>query len=434
MLNEGLRETEASLVSTVVNYPETLDEVDVTYTDFLDQECSLLFRTAVYLRDRGEDVSIFALMQKLKKRVHSGVLAEILDIARAMPKSIGQISLIVRQAALLRGVESVGKQLVQLAHDSTDPATALDAAEKALSEVMNKFEGDKGPTHIGDGLMEHWDTIERRYQNRGKVMGVTTGLDDIDRLIGGWQEKDFVIIAARPSMGKTAFMLESAKATSLQGAGVIFSAEMGEEQLYDRLLASESTISLFSLRNGLIDDDKFPELSLAASSLSDRMLYIDDTSLVTMSHIRSTLRKLRRKVPEETKMVVYLDYLQLVRQNGRSRNEEVSEISQMCKATAKDLNCTFVALSQLSRKCEERGNKRPMLSDLRDSGSIEQDADIVAFLYRDEYYNPETEKQNIMEFIVAKNRNGPTGTAELVFLKQNQKFVNLARSVGNDVS
>ncbi|MFB5189044.1 replicative DNA helicase [Alicyclobacillus fastidiosus] len=427
MLNAGLRETESAVVSTVVNYPDTLDEIDITYADFLDPECSLMFRTAAYMREMGEQVNLFVIMKKLQKRMNSGIIAEICDISRAMPSSIKEIAQIVRQAALLRAVADVGKQLVQLANDDSDPTTALDTAEKALAQVTHKLEGDKGPTHVADGLMEHWATIEHRFENRGKVMGVPTGLNDVDKLIGGWQEKDFVIVAARPSMGKTAFMLHAAVATSQQATGVIFSAEMGKEQLFDRLLAAHTTVSLFSLRNGLIEDDQFPDLSTTMSGFSDRSLFIDDTSMVTMSHIRSTLRKLRRRMPESMKLVVYLDYLQLVRQTGRSRNEEVSEISQMCKATAKDLNCTFVALSQLSRKCEERANKRPMLSDLRDSGSIEQDADIVAFLYRDEYYNPETDKQNIMEFIVAKNRNGPTGTAELVFMKQNQRFVNLER-------
>lgn len=426
MRTEGLHETEASLVATVVHYPDLLDEIDVTFSDFLDADCSLIYRTASFLREKGKAVSVFSMVEKLSKRIEHARIVDICDMTRATPSAINELSRIVRSAAILRRLDAVGKRYIELAQSAEDPSDALDEAEKAFVEIANSVDVGQGPELVADGLITHWDEIEKRYSHRGEMVGIPTGLQDIDRLIGGWQETDFVIIAARPSMGKTALMLHAAYEASENALAVIFSAEMGKSQLYDRMLASKSSVSLFNLRNGLIEDEQFTQLANASSVFNDRKLYVDDTSMITMRQIRAKLRKLRRQLGD-TKMVVFLDYLQLVRQKGRSRVEEVTEISQACKAIAKDLNCTFVALSQLSRECEKRGDKRPMLSDLRDSGSIEQDADIVAFLYRDEYYNAETEKKNVAEFIVAKNRNGPTGTAELVFLKQNQSFVNLAK-------
>lgn len=420
-------ETERALVATLVNYPDRLDELTLNYTDFSSETYGLVFRTAAYLHEKGLQVSPYAIIEKLTKRIGAETVLEVCDISLAIPSATEDLARIVKESSLRRKLAAIGKQCIEMAQTSESAALALEEAEKAIVEIAVAAESGKGPVRFSDHMVSHWDVIEGRHANRGKMTGVTTGLSDLDAVFGGWQAKDLVILAARPSMGKTALMLHAAHEASRHGVAVIFSAEMGIEQLSDRLISAEGHIPLYNLRNGFIEDDEFARLSLAASAFSERALYIDDSSAVTMGHIRVQLRKLRRQYSPETKLVAFLDYLQLVREKGRSRNEEVSAISQACKAIAKDLNCTFVALSQLSRACEQRANKRPMLSDLRESGSIEQDADVVGFLYRDEYYDPESDKKNIAEVIIAKNRNGPTGTAEIIFLKNVQKFVNIAK-------
>jgi replicative DNA helicase len=420
-------DTERALVATVVNFPDVLDDITLSHEDFSSDTFGFVFRAVTYLREQGKDINVYAVIEKLAKRIEPQELLDICDVSCAVPSSAQDMARIIKAASLRRKLVGIGKQCLELAHDSEDVMAAYDAIERAVVEISTAADTGKGPVLFSDHLLEHWNVLDYRYKNRGNLTGITTGLTDLDAMLGGFQPKDFIIFAARPSMGKTALMLHMAQEASKVAIAVVFSLEMGIDQISDRLLASEGHVPLYNLRQGFIEDDHFARLSTATAVFDKRALYIDDMSAVTMGYIRTQLRKLRRKYPADTKLVVFLDYLQLVHQKGRSREEEVSLISRECKALAKDFNCTFVALSQLSRKTENKQDKRPMMSDLRDSGSLEQDADVVGLLYRDDYYNAETEKKNITEIIIAKQRNGPTGTAQVVFLKNVQRFVNLER-------
>lgn len=264
---------------------------------------------------------------------------------------------------------------------------------------------------------------------KGEITGVPTGFIELDRMTAGFQKNDLIIVAARPSVGKTAFALNIAQnvATKTDETVAIFSLEMGAEQLVMRMLCAEGNIDSQNLRTGSLTDDDWKKLTMAMGSLSNANIFIDDTPGIKITDIRSKCRRLKQ---EHGLGLVIIDYLQLIQGSGRSsenRQQEVSEISRSLKALAREMEVPVIALSQLSRGVEQRQDKRPMMSDIRESGSIEQDADIVAFLYREDYYDKETENKNIIEIIIAKQRNGPTGTIQLAFAKEYNKFVNLER-------
>ncbi len=282
---------------------------------------------------------------------------------------------------------------------------------------------------IKDVLLETYDRIEILQQTRGEITGIATGFSELDTMTAGFQRNDLIIVAARPSVGKTAFALNIAQnvATKTDENVAIFSLEMGASQLVTRMLCAEGNIDAQRMRTGALEEEDWQKLSMAMGSLSKAGIYIDDTPGVKVGDIRAKCRRLKQ---DKGLGMILIDYLQLIQGNGRggeNRQQEVSEISRTLKAIARELEVPVIALSQLSRGVESRQDKRPMMSDIRESGSIEQDADIVAFLYRDDYYDKESENKNIIEIIIAKQRNGPVGTVELAFVKEYNKFVNLDR-------
>ena len=305
----------------------------------------------------------------------------------------------------------------------------LDEAEKQIMEVASRK--NAGAFHdIKDVLVRTYDNIELLHHQKGEVTGIPSGFVELDRMTAGFQRNDLIIVAARPSVGKTAFALNIAQNVGrVTGENVaVFSLEMGAEQLVMRMLCAEGNINAQNLRTGALTDEDWRKLTMAMGSLSNSGIFIDDTPGIRISEIRSKCRRLKQ---EHGLGMILIDYLQLIQGSGRSsqenRQQEVSEISRSLKGLARELEVPVIALSQLSRGVEQRQDKRPIMSDIRESGSIEQDADIVAFLYRDDYYDQESENKNIIEIIIAKQRNGPTGTVQLAFVKEYNKFVNLER-------
>ena len=300
----------------------------------------------------------------------------------------------------------------------------MEKAEKGIFDIIQNRRTEEF-TSIRDITVNAFEKIEEVYQNKGKVTGIATGFKDFDAKTAGLQKSDLILLAARPSMGKTAFALNIVQNVAIRGniPTAVFSLEMSKEQLVNRMLCSEAMLDAQKIRTGELEEKDWTVLIEAMGPLSEAPIYIDDTPGISPMDIRSKCRRLKL---EKGLGLIVIDYLQLMSGNGRndSRQQEISEISRSLKAIAREMDAPVIALSQLSRACEQRADHRPMLSDLRESGAIEQDADIVAFLYRDEYYFPETEKKNQAELIIAKQRNGPTGTVELTWLGQHTKFAN----------
>jgi len=303
----------------------------------------------------------------------------------------------------------------------------LSEAEKNILDVSNR-QNANAFKNIKDVLIDVYDNIEQLHQNTGDVTGIPTGFKDLDHITSGFQRNDLIIVAARPSVGKTAFALNVAQNVAIKTDEnvAIFSLEMGADQLVSRMLCAEGNIDAQRLRTGNLETEDWTKLTMAMGSLSNAGIFIDDSPGIRVNEIRSKCRRLKQ---EHGLGMILIDYLQLIQGSGASakenRQQEVSEISRSLKGLARELEVPVIALSQLSRGVEQRQDKRPMMSDLRESGSIEQDADIVGFLYRDDYYDKESEKQNIIEIIIAKQRNGPVGTVELAFVKEYNKFVDL---------
>lgn len=363
-----------------------------------------------------------------------GGVEYIAELAASIPTALHtvQYANIIKEKALMRRIITVSTQIAEQGYDSEQTASELLAeAERRILE-LSQYRKARDFTHISDVLESTFDRIEQLYASEGQLTGVPTGYSELDHMTSGFQKSDLIIVAARPSVGKTAFALNVGQNVAVR-AGLpvaIFSLEMSKDQLVQRMLCAEAYIDGHKLRNGTLDDEDWPKLSMGVSTLSNAPIYIDDSPGITVPEMRSKLRRLKL---EHGLGFVVIDYLQLIqgrRSSGENRQQEISEISRTLKGLARELEVPIVALAQLSRSVEQRQDKRPMLSDIRESGSIEQDADIVAFLYRDDYYDPESEKKNIIEIIIAKQRNGPTGKVELVFLKNYNKFVNLERAHG----
>jgi replicative DNA helicase len=306
-------------------------------------------------------------------------------------------------------------------------AYVLDKAEKSIFDIMQN-KNTTGFVHIKDILYETLDTLEELYHNKGYITGVPTGFADLDIKLAGLHNSELILFAARPGMGKTAFTLNIATYAAIHARVpvAIFNLEMSKDQLVNRILASEVLIDSQKMRTGKLEDEDWKKIAQGLGPISEAPLYIDDTPGISITEIRAKCRRLKL---EKGLGLVIIDYLQLLQGRGKSesRQVEVSEMSRSLKILAKELNIPIVTCSQLSRAPEQRTDHRPMLSDLRESGAIEQDADIVMFLYRDDYYNPDTDKINIAEIIVAKQRSGSTGTVELKYMGQYTKFTNLKK-------
>jgi len=404
--------------------------------DFYREAHRLIYNAIVELYNKNEAADLITITEQLKKADKLdavGGISYISSLANSIPTAanVHYHAKIIEEKALLRQLINAATRIAGMGYEANNEIVAiLDEAEKIILGVSNrKVTGTFSP--VKNIIMEAFDKIEQLYASKGGITGLSTGFKDLDRLTAGLQPSDLILIAARPSMGKTAFVLNIARNVAVRDKRPVafFSLEMSKEQLVQRLLCSEAPIDAQRLRIGDLKDDDWKRLVQAAEKLSSAPLYIDDTPGITVAEMRAKARRL--KVEHNLGLVV-IDYLQLMSgQSGSGRSEnrqqEISEISRSLKSLARELSVPVIALSQLSRGVESRQSKKPMLSDLRESGSLEQDADIVAFLYREDYYNPETESKNLAEVIIAKHRNGPVDTIVLNFQKQFTKFSDYSR-------
>ena len=402
--------------------------------DFYRSAHQKIFNVMLKLNDEGKAVDLITVTEELaatKSLEDVGGITYLSELAGSVPTAanVEYYARIVEEKSLLRRLIRTATNIAQEGYSREDEvAELLGEAEKNIMEVAQRKKSGSF-TNIKDVLVRTYDNIEELANRKGDVTGIPTGFAELDRMTAGFQRNDLIIVAARPSVGKTAFALNIAQnvATKTDETVAIFSLEMGAEQLVMRMLCAEGNINAQNLRTGALTDEDWRKLTMAMGSLSNAGIYIDDTPGVRIGEIRSKCRRLKQ---EHGLGMILIDYLQLIQGNGRSgenRQQEVSEISRSLKALARELEVPVIALSQLSRGVEQRQDKRPMMSDIRESGSIEQDADIVAFLYRDDYYDKESENKNIIEIIIAKQRNGPVGTVSLAFVKEYNKFVNLER-------
>jgi replicative DNA helicase len=402
--------------------------------DFYRAAHQKIFNAMVKLNDQGKAVDLITVTEELaatKILEDIGGVSYLSEVAGSVPTAanIEYYANIVAEKSLLRRLIRTATGIAQDGYTREDEVeTLLGEAEKSIMEVAQRR--NAGNFHnIKDVLVRTYDNIETLHQRTGDVTGIPTGFAELDRMTAGFQRNDLIIVGARPSVGKTAFALNIAQNVAVKSKEnvAIFSLEMGAEQLVMRMLCAEGNIDAQRLRTGTLTDEDWGKLTMAMGSLSDAGIFIDDTPGVRISDLQAKCRRLKQ---EHGLGMILIDYLQLILGSGRSgenRQQEVSEISRSLKQLARELQVPVIALSQLSRGVEQRQDKRPMMSDIRESGSIEQDADIVAFLYRDDYYDKESENKNIIEIIIAKQRNGPTGTVSLAFVKEYNKFVNLER-------
>ena len=382
--------------------------------DFYHNQYGVMFQTMVDMNNEGRPVDIVTLQERLKEK---NVSAEVysLEFIRDL------------LAAILRNIIRVNNSIANDCYAGTQKTEDIlaDTEKKIFDLVKNKGNHEYKP--IDKVVLEALDKISSAAKNRGAVTGVPTGFKDLDGYLSGLQPSDFVLVAARPSMGKTAFVLNVAENVAIkQGiTTAIFSLEMSNVQLVNRMLSLESTVDADKLRKGRLDSSDWGKLIEGADSIAKSHLIIDDTPGISISELRSKCRKYKM---ENDLGLVIIDYLQLMSGSGRrsdNRQQEISDISRALKALARELNVPVVTLSQLSRAVEQRPDHRPMLSDLRESGAIEQDADVVMFLYRDDYYNKDTDIKGIAEIIIAKQRNGPIGTVKMAWIPEQTRFADL---------
>ena len=403
--------------------------------DFYHQQYGILFEAIVELYNEGQPVDLVTLQNKLKQKdvpAEISSLEYIGDLVTAVPVTVNVKSYaqIVKDKALLRQIIRVNQEIENDCYVGNEGVEyILEKTEKDIfSLIQNRGSSDYVP--IQEVVLNALDKIEKSSKQKGTVTGIPTGFIDLDYQLAGFQPSDLILIAARPSMGKTAFVLNVAQYVAFHEdlCTAIFSLEMSKEQLVNRLFSLEAKVDAQKLRTGNLQDFEWEKLIEGAGVVGKSHLIIDDTPGISISELRSKCRKY--KLEHDLKLVI-IDYLQLMSGSGRSesRQQEISEISRSLKSLARELSVPVVALSQLSRAVEQRPEHRPMLSDLRESGAIEQDADVVMFIYRDDYYNKDTDLKGISEIIVAKQRNGPIGTVNLVWLPEYTKFANYKKDI-----
>lgn len=428
-------EAEQSVIGSMLMDKEaiTVASEQISGDDFYGKQYGILFDAMVELNDEGKPVDLVTLQERLKEK---GVPPEIYsleyirDVMDAVPTSanIKYYANIVAEKAVLRKLIRVNEEIANSCYAQNDSLEAiLENSEKSIFDIVQKRNnGDFVP--IRQIVMNAMNLIEEASKNKGAVTGIATGFLDLDYKTAGFQPSDLILVAARPSMGKTAFVLNIAQHVAFRDskAVAIFSLEMSKEQLVNRLLSLESKVNSQAIRTGNMKDDEWERLIEGADVIGRSRLLIDDTPGISIGELRSKCRKF--KLEYDLQMII-IDYLQLMTGAGKneSRQQEISEISRSLKALARELHVPVIALSQLSRAVEQRPDHRPMLSDLRESGAIEQDADVVMFIYRDDYYNKDTELKNVAEIIIAKQRNGAIGTINLAWLPDYTQFANLAK-------
>ncbi|TFE01455.1 replicative DNA helicase [Jeotgalibacillus salarius] len=429
-------EAEQAVLGAIFLEPQSLISAQEVLMpeDFYRSAHQRIFDVMINLSDKGKAIDLVTVTEELsamKELEDIGGISYLTDLAGFVPTAanLEYYAHIVEEKALLRRLIRTATTIAQDSYSREDEVENLLAeAERNIMEVANR-KNTSAFHSMKDVLVRTYDNIEILNSTQGEVTGIATGFNELDRMTAGFQRNDLIIVAARPSVGKTAFALNIAQnvATKTGENVAIFSLEMGAEQLVMRMLCAEGNINAQNLRTGALTDEDWRKLTMAMGSLSNAGIYIDDTPGVRVQDIRAKCRRLKQ---EHGLGMILIDYMQLIHGTGKpgeNRQQEVSEISRSLKGLARELEVPVIALSQLSRGVESRQDKRPMMSDLRESGSIEQDADIVAFLYRDDYYDKESENQNTIEIIIAKQRNGPVGTVALAFIKEYNKFVNLER-------
>ncbi len=405
----------------------------VTPDDFYNRQYGIIYEAMLELNNENKQVDIVTLQNKLKEKDVPEDLCSLdymRDIVAAVPTSthIRYYAGIVAEKSTLRKLIKASDEIENNCYEGKESMDyILDDAEKKIFDMVQRRSFDDF-VPIDKVVLSAVERIEAAYRSGGTVTGIPTGFIDLDFMTSGLQPADLILIAARPSMGKTAFALNIAQhmAFKQNKSVAIFSLEMSKEQLINRLFALEGNIEATHLRNGKLDESEWDKLAEAASIIGDSGLIIDDTPGISVSALRSKCRKYKL---EKGLDCIFIDYLQLMTGSGRieSRQQEISEISRSLKGLARELNVPVVALSQLSREVEKRPDKRPMMSDLRESGAIEQDADVIMFIYRDDYYHEDTERKNISDIIIGKQRNGPVGTVELAWIPQYTKFGNIEK-------
>ncbi|GGF94056.1 replicative DNA helicase [Paenibacillus abyssi] len=403
--------------------------------DFYSVPHQLIFEAMIELGENSQPIDLVTLTAYLQDRQQLEEIGGVSYLAKLVggvptAANVDYYAQIVEEKSMLRRLIRTATQIVSNGYAAAeDVGMLLNEAEQKIMELSNR-RASSGFISIRDVLMEVFERVEHLYSQKGGATGIPSGFTDLDKMTSGFQRNDLIIVAARPSVGKTAFALNIAQNVGVRARETvaIFSLEMSAAQLVQRMICAESNVDAGRMRTGYLEGDDWEKLTMAIGSLSEAEIYIDDTPGITVADIRAKCRRLKK---EKGLGMILIDYLQLIQGRGKAgenRQQEVSEISRTLKQIARELEVPVIALSQLSRGVEQRQDKRPMMSDLRESGSIEQDADIVAFLYRDDYYDKESEKKNIIEIIIAKQRNGPVGTVELAFLKNYNKFVSLDRT------
>lgn len=426
-------EAEASLLGAILIDSDAIVKIadTVSAIDFFDPRHQRIYEAIVQLYERREAIDVLTLADRLRNNGHldaiggPGYLTELTNFVPTATH-VEQYAEIVAQKALRRRLIAASKDIVNLGYDESKQLKELvEEAETRLFEVSQ--------THVKQSvisleaiLAESFDRLDDLHKDKQKIRGIPTGFKDVDNMLAGFQRSDLIILAARPSMGKTALALNFAHNVAVQSNEPVlfFSLEMSKEQLVDRLLSMESGVDAWALRTGNLTDADFEKIGQAMGTLSEAPIFIDDTPGITVSDLRT---KARREAHQRPLGLIIVDYLQLMSGGSRfgsesNRVQEISEISRGLKGVARELNVPVLALSQLSRSVESRHPQIPQLADLRESGSIEQDADVVAFIYREEYYNPETDRKKLSDVFIKKHRNGPTGAVELYFDNEKQRF------------
>jgi replicative DNA helicase len=428
-------DAEQSVLGSLLLDNETVPQVAriISPDDFYLEAHRQIYMAVLELEEAGQPVDFVTLTNKLRDKGELekiGGATYVASLANIVPTptNVEYYARIVNEKALLRNLVHAATRIAALGYAGSDNMErVISEAESTLLEVAASSTSPAFSS-VKEILNAVFKDIEERYRHKGLINGVATGLTDLDKLCCGLQSGDLIIIAGRPAMGKTSLGLTIAHNVALRQRlpVAVFSLEMSREQLVQRILCTEAMVDLQKVRSGNLTEEDWVRLNTAAVQLSTAPLYIHDAFGITTRQLRAEARRLQL---EKGLGLIVIDYIQLMQANRRSENrqQEIADISRSLKGLAKDLNVPVLALAQLSRQVEQRVSKRPIMSDLRESGSLEQDSDLVMFIYREEYYKPDTEKKGIAELIVAKQRNGPTGTIEMAFLKEFTRFVNLAR-------
>ncbi|MGB1090770.1 MAG: replicative DNA helicase [Oceanobacter sp.] len=430
-------EAEQSVLGSLMLDSRAWEAVSETLldNDFYRHDHRLIFRAIVHLSDVDQAIDVVTVAEELEERGQletaggADYLAQLVDMTPSIDNAAAYAE-IVRERAQQRKLIEAATEIIDKAYEpgGDDSLTLVSDAEKAIAQIAEGNRSDGGPQRIAPILKNTLETLDQMFNQPDGLTGVTTGFKDVDARTNGWQKADLVIIAARPSMGKTTYAMNLVENALLETKRpcLVFSLEMPSESIVMRMLSSIGKIDQTRVRSGKLIDEDWSKLSAAVTMLKDLPLYIDDTPAITPQEMRARARQVYREAGDLA--LIMVDYLQLMRVTGKSegRTQEISEISRTLKVIAKEFNCPMIALSQLNRSLEQRPNKRPVNSDLRESGAIEQDADIIQFIYRDEVYNEDSPDKGVAEIITGKHRNGPIGTDRLAFIGKYTRFENLA--------